>query len=370
MNDNVELLDAKKRVEAILLGNTGSFAGVGAKNKDDTVTVYLRKKDEYSIKRARELLGTNKANGHEIEYLESGHISALGCGCNSLSSQNQPQNIKESSLNNLTIPTTISRTSYSRPVYGGMSIGHHDITAGTAGTVVYDAITNDRYILSNNHVLANSSMIGEVNAIVGDQICSPGPADTGNMCQYGIGGLNRFVPFNRNELNFVDCAIMKPSIDTDISDSILDVGVTNGWESATEGMMVKKSGRTSGYTENTVIDTNATMEVDYNGTILRFGNCIVTGMCGIGGDSGAVLLNRSNNNAVGLLFAGSDTITIFNKIEYVLDALQVKMTSNGTLPTQPIAPTSITSEQVNFLGGAAIMALAVGGIYEYITKRH
>ena len=66
-----------------------------------------------------------------------------------------------------TIPTDVievgeikalqARTDRWRPAPGGVSIGHYQITAGTFGAVVRDRTTNERLILSNNHVLANSN---------------------------------------------------------------------------------------------------------------------------------------------------------------------------------------------------------------------
>ena len=47
------------------------------------------------------------------------------------------------------------RTSKHRPAPGGVSIGHPNITAGTLGMVI--PTDSGRYILSNNHVLANSN---------------------------------------------------------------------------------------------------------------------------------------------------------------------------------------------------------------------
>ena len=66
-----------------------------------------------------------------------------------------------------------------RPAEGGVSVGHFAITAGTIATAVYDrepfpGIPRRYYILSNNHVLANSN-----NANIGDAILQPGPFDGG-----------------------------------------------------------------------------------------------------------------------------------------------------------------------------------------------
>jgi len=65
----------------------------------------------------------------------------------------------------------LSYTSRYRPAPGGVSIGHYKITAGTLGALVYDKITGEPLILSNNHVLANSN-----NANLGESILQPGPA--------------------------------------------------------------------------------------------------------------------------------------------------------------------------------------------------
>ena len=92
-----------------------------------------------------------------------------------------------------------------RPAKSGSSVGHRNITAGTIGTCVYDQLPGaarvppapgigkprDYYILSNNHVLANSNA-----GRVGDPVLQPGPADGGRLPQDQIGELARFVPID------------------------------------------------------------------------------------------------------------------------------------------------------------------------------
>jgi hypothetical protein len=60
-----------------------------------------------------------------------------------------------------------SHTARYRPAPGGISIGHKDITAGTLGCLVKKG--GEFFILSNNHVLANS------NAACGRLLLQPGP---------------------------------------------------------------------------------------------------------------------------------------------------------------------------------------------------
>lgn len=61
-----------------------------------------------------------------------------------------------------------------RPIPAGVSIGHYKITAGTFGAVVFDRTTGESFILSNNHVLANSN-----EAFRGDAILQPAAMDGG-----------------------------------------------------------------------------------------------------------------------------------------------------------------------------------------------
>ena len=84
---------------------------------------------------------------------------------------------------------TISRF---RPAPGGVSIGHFRITAGTLGCLVKK---NDKlFILSNNHVLANSN-----EADIGDAILQPAPDDGGQNPQDKIGELSEYIPIQFDE---------------------------------------------------------------------------------------------------------------------------------------------------------------------------
>jgi len=77
-----------------------------------------------------------------------------------------------------------------RPVIpGGVSLGHHQVTAGTLGALVYDRATGEPLLLSNNHVLANSN-----DARPGDPIIQPGASDGGLSPADVVGHLLRFLP--------------------------------------------------------------------------------------------------------------------------------------------------------------------------------
>ena len=77
-----------------------------------------------------------------------------------------------------------------RPVVpGGVSLGHHLVTAGTLGALVYDRATGEPLLLSNNHVLANSN-----DAQPGDPIIQPGATDGGLNPSDVVAHLLRFQP--------------------------------------------------------------------------------------------------------------------------------------------------------------------------------
>ncbi|MBZ0286642.1 MAG: S1 family peptidase [Anaerolineae bacterium] len=267
----------------------------------------------------------------------------------------------------------------------GVSIGHYKITAGTLGTIVTDRRTGEKLILSNNHVLANSN-----DALVGDPILQPGPADGGQNPGDMVARLERFVklryvgdpegplpptpdpgndtpgcdiltilvnilnvlagalgsgsrlatvpqgsmaaktvstviPTTQATDNLADCAVAKPVNPAAFTGEIRGIGQVSGTKAASLGMRVRKSGRTTDYTEGVITLLNATVNVAYGAKTARFTGQVITEAMSQGGDSGSLIVDTSENKAVGLLFAGSNVATIFNPINAVLDALQVNL---------------------------------------------
>lgn len=245
-----------------------------------------------------------------------------------------------------------------RPAPGGVSIGHYLITAGTFGvTVVRDG---KRFILSNNHVLANSN-----DASIGDEILQPGPYDGGSRPNDVIGILKDFVQISfegggdpisdcpiansaasvlnmmsaaagrKSRLkavyeaqateNLVDAALCEPANQNDISNDVIQVGSPAGIAEATLGMSLQKFGRTTEYTSGTVLQIDVTSQVSYGtGKTATFVDQIMAGAMSAGGDSGSAIFN-TNNQLVGLLFAGSSSTTIINRIQNVFDLLNVSL---------------------------------------------
>jgi hypothetical protein len=254
-----------------------------------------------------------------------------------------------------------SRTGKFRPAPGGVSIGHRQITAGTFGAVVRDRKSGDRLILSNNHVLANSN-----SASSGDIILQPGSVDGGTVANGAIGSLYRYRPIQfdaepgppgdcsranlfagfgnrvakalnsehrvyayrtQQAVNLVDAAVARPLNNRDIVDRVLEIGEISGIKEAAVGMAVRKSGRTTGLTNGSIIALDAMVTVNYGGERnALFDQQIVSGPMSQPGDSGSLLVDGETQMAVGLLFAGSEQTTFYNPIKLILDLLDVSIT--------------------------------------------
>lgn len=252
----------------------------------------------------------------------------------------------------------VDRTGRQRPARPGVSIGHYKITAGTFGAVVRDKATGAPLILSNNHVLANSTNGNDSRARAGDPILQPGRYDGGTMDDT-IGYLIRFSPLARlystpscrraarvemvgNAMlhivrpnyrlvlerrtpqgNIIDAAVAKPINPDVIAPDILEIGPVTGTAEPELGMTVVKSGRSSGLNTSHIQVTSATVRVNLEGNETGlFNDQIVTGPLALPGDSGSLVLDEQHR-AVGLLFAGSDVAAICNRITNVLEVLQV-----------------------------------------------
>ena len=103
----------------------------------------------------------------------------------------------------------------------------------------------------------------------------------------------------------------------------LNVVITKQLAEVDVGDTVQKSGRTTGVTVDEVIGLDAGVSVDYDvDGVARFDDQIICGPMSAGGDSGSAVYD-ADGNMIGLLFAGSDTITILNRVQDVWAALEI-----------------------------------------------
>jgi hypothetical protein len=217
-----------------------------------------------------------------------------------------------------------------------------DCASGTLGSLVKDQASN-LYILSNNHVLAESDQ-----GIIGDSIIQPGLVDTG-CTQYpgnvptfnngtgaairSIGTLQYWVPLNTTSTN-VDAALANTSsASVDATGAVIALGAAGGGSNQItaaapvagtgevltaaniSNIRVAKSGRTTGLTCSTVDSINNTIKVSYFKDAAEtqpYYSKTYTNQIGMpgnyfsdAGDSGSLVVDTANAQPVALFFAGS-----------------------------------------------------------------
>jgi len=257
-----------------------------------------------------------------------------------------------------------------RPCPPGFSIGHWRITAGTLGCLVKKHDSEDYFILSNNHVLADSN-----NGQPNDEIRQPGNADSqetgrrialleefvkitfdnddkGNkksaarawkMWKWPANMLAKLLncPYRLNvsqpgaieqpSPNLVDAAIARPVLQNYVKPEIHEIGMPLGVREFELGESVKKSGRTTEYTEGTVEGIDVATKVRYGSGVATYDGQYEIHSAGefsAGGDSGSAILGMDNYLGA-LLFAGGSSggisITIGNKMSDVFRLLGVRL---------------------------------------------
>ncbi len=256
------------------------------------------------------------------------------------------------------------RTGAVRPLRPGISLG---LLGGSTGTLGCFVLRNGQnYILSNNHVLAHLNQAHQ-----GDAVIQPGTADGGTAASQ-VATLADFIPltfttaaasapvapqsapatgfaalldallqalsglFNQkplapppppplNDGNRVDAALALPGPGISLDPNIVDLGAPpSGVIDPQLAMKVFKSGRSSGVTEGTVTQIDVTVNVKYGDQVARFTNQIMTTPFSQPGDSGSLVLDFQRN-AVGLLFSGSDQVSVLNPINMVLAAFNAQL---------------------------------------------
>lgn len=228
-----------------------------------------------------------------------------------------------------------------RPAPGGVSAGHHRITAGTLGSLARGrrAPRNRRIlVLSNNHVLAASNA-----GRFGDPILQPGRADGGRNPRDRIAILERYVPIRfGGPANYVDAAtgwawprLVRREMIYRSSGGLRLFRISSQVRPCRRNMLVGKTGRTTQLRVGRVTDCAATVRVNYGGgRVALFRRQII--IRGVGnrtpfsapGDSGSVVWSWDRRrNPVGLLFAGnsSNNITIANHMSHVVRFLDINL---------------------------------------------
>lgn len=207
---------------------------------------------------------------------------------------------------------------------------------GTLGALVSRG--NNKYILSNNHVLARSD-----SATLGDPIVQPGLIDNGCSTPPTVATLSQFFNLETGPAPKIDAALAQISTGAvDPAGTILQLGGTlsnpptdapplaGAGVAATVGRTVAKSGRSTGLTCSAIFSINTNVSVEYQkgcgtGSIFNasFTNQVDITNSGFSaqGDSGSLIVTQDTAAPVALLFAGSASDTVGNPISDVLNGL-------------------------------------------------
>ncbi len=229
------------------------------------------------------------------------------------------------------------------------------LSVGTLGFFVVDD-QGRHYLVSNNHVIADENAGKK-----GDAIVQPGTLDltasemslmntTAKLnAQLKIANLSAWIAIQFHgpsgiPFNAVDCAaaelaaagrdvteIARIGLGGNIRGVATPFAVDPVTGQVAGSTRVYKAGRTTGWTEGDVTQLAVVTDVTYGAGLARFRNQIGiqasadnTGPFSKPGDSGSGIVNR-DQELVGLLFAGTETQTLANPIQLVLNELKTAL---------------------------------------------
>ncbi len=191
-----------------------------------------------------------------------------------------------------------------RPMMIGGSVSCNIGGTGTIGLITYSMDRKQRFILSNNHVLAGSNTVA-----IGADVMQPGIADGGNITNR-VGSLANFFPVNTTAINYIDASIAEiDPLVRDMGNRILSWGqITGVAHVPRRTCKAYKLGRTTGLTDGFIAASGLkNIAVRWQGSTAWFDNCIeIVGNRSVfskPGDSGSTIFSESGT-AFGLLFAG------------------------------------------------------------------
>ena len=233
------------------------------------------------------------------------------------------------------IAQTANQVTQTPPVQLGTSGGNiHDASrrfccSGTLGSLVTKG--GVQYILSNNHVLADADA-----ATVGDAISQPGLVDVGCNASLAqtVATFSEAIPLGNAN---VDAALAQVVVDqVDSSGAILEIGNPASTiapdDGTAVGRQVAKSGRTTGLTCAAISSVSTNVKVQYQRGcgkgkkfVVSYANQVLINGSSFsaGGDSGSLIVTADTVQPIALLFAGSSTSTVGNRISDVTSALGI-----------------------------------------------
>jgi hypothetical protein len=313
-NVKPDIKEARKHAEEMLLPLEG-IAGISHREDPPRIIVYLEH-EKYKDR------VPDSIDGFKTEVVVIGKVKAL-------SLLQLEERIKPS----YTYSEPVSRTARVRPIVGGISIGVPESAyggkmAGTLGLVVKDKDSyGNYYILSCAHVIAMNSKAQFLP--LGTDVLQPGTYD-GGTTDDKVAALYKYIviTFGPKGKNYADAAIAKITISDYLVGKVLDRDNQSTYTISSTAEVsindtVRKSGRTTGVTTNTVYDTNATVKVWYSSSkwAVFYDQILVYQPFVESGDSGSPV--DKDGKFVGLAFAGSSSVAVVCKAKYITSGLGV-----------------------------------------------
>ena len=229
-----------------------------------------------------------------------------------------------------------------RPMKGGCEIGIiHNNFVGTAGALVkfktYKWGIRTFYLLDLLYgfvrllELKGESLFTEKGFITNAHVSELSVLNQQerSIVQPGLGlniiGSNVYTaPIHPTKYNEFDVSIIRLEDGIASSEEVIEVGDILGVRDGVIDEEVHKYGRTTRYTEGKLLARNASIAIDYGvDGVIKFKGLDVYSRMSAGGDSGSVIVAKTDNQAVSLLFAGSLSCTLGIPMKKIVNKLGV-----------------------------------------------
>lgn len=211
------------------------------------------------------------------------------------------------------------------PLRSGGSIGTiNNNFAGTIGPF----LRLTRNGISQNYLISCWHVLWGRNGFVNNKIVHPSSIDNNP----NVIGSVVWRYLNNN----IDVAIATINNDVNISNTTVNGVPIGGFGIANNDMAILICGRTSEIKNGIVVNSNYNSvrlkSTEYPDGEVVFKDVIITNRISNPGDSGAVLLNRGNNQLLGVLIGANESYSVFSKINNIVNALKgIKSTSTKSV---------------------------------------
>lgn len=304
------------------------------------IRIYVDQKEELSALSMKDVIQPD-IDGFETDVVPIGIIRALHP---KKPGKTKAKRLKGKSKDGKVYALNEQRKKF-RPSPAGVSAIYKGGSACTLGYFAKDLKDGKIVIIANNHCTCDENQLSP-----GHEYLQPSPRD-GGLDGDILGRLKRFVPLkdaNDNggswlidliirflqwllDLIFGQRRLPSPTynkvdlgiIDVDpknIKLEILNIGKIKGKRRGEIGELLEKMGRTTGHTKDgPLIDNDWYGQIGYSNRTLYFGPCGLIEKEGYsdGGDSSSGEVLQIDKNIAGLLFAGSNTHTIFCHWDFI-----------------------------------------------------